>query len=146
MPKKYLVEAHSLKFQHLVSTEFRYKRYASEFVEKNKRIAVKPIKQAVISPSMMMLLYPLEGEIPDYPRNQFLDDVCDEVEKDIRNCFAAGAIRVSIDFTEGRLANKNDARNPWTGKNMLQEFIDLNNRVLDRFSANERRNVRTLHT
>ena len=24
-------------------------------------------------------------------------------------------MRVSIDFTEGRLANKNDARNPWTG-------------------------------
>lgn len=139
-------DGHHRQLPRLIGGPFRYKRYASEFVEKNKRIAVKPIKQAVISPSMMMLLYPLEGEIPDYPRNQFLDDVCDEVEKDIRNCFAAGAIRVSIDFTEGRLANKNDARNPWTGKNMLQEFIDLNNRVLDRFSANERRNVRTLHT
>jgi hypothetical protein len=54
--KKTLFEAHSLKFQHLVSPEFRYKRYASEFVKTNKRIAVKPIKQAVISPSMMMLL------------------------------------------------------------------------------------------
>ena len=43
----------------------------------------------------------------------------DECEKDIRQCFAAGAVRVSIDFTEGRLANKNDSRNPWTGKNML---------------------------
>ncbi|KAH9549051.1 hypothetical protein CY35_11G120100 [Sphagnum magellanicum] len=133
-------DGHHRQLPRLIGGPFRYKRYASEFVETNKRIAVKPIKQAVISPSMMMLLYPLEGEIPDYPRNQFLDDVCDEVEKDIRNCFAARAIRVSIDFTEGRLANKNDARNPWTGKNMLQEFIDLNNRVLDRFSANERRN------
>ncbi|KAH8944671.1 hypothetical protein BDL97_13G124700 [Sphagnum fallax] len=138
-------DGHHRQLPRLIGGPFRYKRYASEFVEKNKRIAVKPIKQAVISPSMMMLLYPLEGEIPDYPRNQFLDDVCDEVEKDIRNCFAAGAIRVSIDFTEGRLANKNDARNPWTGKNMLQEFIDLNNRVLDRFSANERRNI-GIHT
>jgi methionine synthase II (cobalamin-independent) len=94
---------------------------------------------------MMMLLYPLDKEVPGYPREQFLDDVCDEVEKDIRQCFASGAVRVSIDFTEGRLANKNDSRNPWTGKNMLQEFIDLNNRVLDRFSVDERRNI-GIHT
>ena len=94
---------------------------------------------------MMMLLHPLEGEIEGYSREQFLADVCDEVEKDIRQCFAAGAVRVSIDFTEGRLANKNDSRNPWTGKDMLQEFIDLNNRVLDRFSPEERRNI-GIHT
>jgi methionine synthase II (cobalamin-independent) len=71
--------------------------------------------------------------------------VVDEVEKDIRKTFAAGAERVSIDFTEGRLANKNDSRNPWTGRDMLQEFIDLNNRVLERFSAEERRNI-GIHT
>ena len=94
---------------------------------------------------MLMLLYPLEGEIEGYSREQFLDDLCDEVEKDIRQAFAAGAERVSIDFTEGRLANKNDSRNPWTGKDMLQEFIDLNNRVLDRFSADERKNI-GIHT
>ncbi|HEX4832792.1 MAG TPA: hypothetical protein VH478_17045, partial [Trebonia sp.] len=28
--------------------------------------------------------------------------------------------------------------NPWTGRNMLPHFIELNNRVLDRFSAPER--------
>ena len=94
---------------------------------------------------MLMLLYPLDEEIPGYSRDQFLADLCDECEKDIRQCFAAGAVRVSIDFTEGRLANKNDARNPWTGKNMLQEFIDLNNRVLDRFTAEERANI-GIHT
>jgi methionine synthase II (cobalamin-independent) len=54
-------------------------------------------------------------------------------------------VRVSIDFTEGRLANKNDSRNPWTGRNMLQDFIDLNNRVIDRFSPEERRNI-GIHT
>ncbi len=94
---------------------------------------------------MLMLLYPLEGEIDGYSREQFLDDLCDEVEKDIRQCFDAGAVRVSIDFTEGRLANKNDSRNPWTNKDMLQEFIDLNNRVIDRFSAEERVNI-GIHT
>ena len=61
---------------------------------------------------MLMLLYPLEEELPGYSRDQFLADLCDEVEKDIRQCFDAGAVRVSIDFTEGRLANKNDSRNP----------------------------------
>ena len=138
-------DGHHRQLPRLTGGPFKYKTYASEFVEKNREIASKPVKQAVISPSMMMLLYPLEGEIEGYPREQFLDDVCDEVEKDIRQCFAAGAERVSIDFTEGRLANKNDSRNPWTGKDMLQEFIDLNNRVLDRFSAEERRNI-GIHT
>jgi len=134
-------DGHHRQLPRLTGGPFRYKTYAAEFVEKNKQIATKPLKQAVISASMMMLLYPLDEEIPGYPREQFLDDVVDEVEKDIRQAFAAGAERVSIDFTEGRLANKNDSRNPWTGKDMLQEFIDLNNRVLERFSAEERRNI-----
>jgi methionine synthase II (cobalamin-independent) len=138
-------DGHHRQLPRLTGGPFRYKTYASQFVEQNKAIATKPLKQAVIAPSMLMLLHPLEGEIPGYPREQFLDDLCDEVEKDIRQCFQAGAVRVSIDFTEGRLANKNDSRNPWTGKDMLQEFIDLNNRVIDRFSAAERENI-GIHT
>jgi methionine synthase II (cobalamin-independent) len=138
-------DGHHRQLPRLTGGPFRYKTFAAEFVEKNKAIASKPVKQAVISASMMMLLYPLEDEIEGYSREQFLDDVVDECEKDIRKCFDAGAARVSIDFTEGRLANKNDARNPWTGKDMLQSFIDLNNRVLDRFSAEERKNI-GIHT
>jgi methionine synthase II (cobalamin-independent) len=138
-------DGHHRQLPRLTGGPFRYKTYASQFVEKNVAIASHPVKQAVIAPSMLMLLHPLEGEIPGYSRDEFLSDLCDEVEKDIRQCFAAGAVRVSIDFTEGRLANKNDARNPWTGKDMLQEFIDLNNRVIDRFSAAERRNI-GIHT
>jgi methionine synthase II (cobalamin-independent) len=138
-------DGHHRQLPRLTGGPFRYKTFASEFVEKNRKIASHDVKQAVIAPSMLMLLYPLEGEIDGYPREQFLADLCDEVEKDIRQCFAAGAVRVSVDFTEGRLANKNDARNPWTGKNMLQEFIDLNNQVFDRFSPDERRNI-GIHT
>jgi methionine synthase II (cobalamin-independent) len=138
-------DGHHRQLPRLTGGPFKYQTFASEFVEKNKQIASKPVKQAVISPSMMMLLYPLEGEIEGYSREQFLDDVVDECEKDVRKCFEAGAERVSIDFTEGRLANKNDSRNPWTGRDMLQDFIDLNNRVLDRFSAEERRNI-GIHT
>jgi len=138
-------DGHHRQLPRLTGGPFKYKTFASEFVEKNKDIASNPVKQAVIAPSMLMLLYPLEDEIEGYSREQFLSDLVDECEKDIRQCFDAGAVRVSIDFTEGRLANKNDSRNPWTGKDMLQDFIDLNNRVLDRFSAEERKNI-GIHT
>ena len=109
------------------------------------RLAHKPMKQAVIAPSMLALLYPLDDEIPGYTREQFEADLVDECEKDIRQAFAAGAARVSIDFTEGRLATRNDPRNPWTGRNMLPHFIELNNRVLDRFTADERASI-GMHT
>ena len=138
-------DGHHRQLPRLTGGPFRYKTFASEFVKKNKQIASHDVKQAVIAPSMLMLLYPLEGEVDGYSRDQFLADLCDEVEKDIRGCFDAGAVRVSIDFTEGRLANKNDSRNPWTGKDMLDEFIALNNRVLDRFSPEERVNI-GIHT
>lgn len=138
-------DGHDRQLPRITKGPFRYKTYASEFVKKNKAIATHPVKQAVISPSMMMLLYPLDGEIDGYPREQFLEDCVNECEKDIRQCFDVGAARVSVDFTEGRLANKNDSRNPWTGKNMLQEFIDLNNRLFARFSAEERKNI-GIHT
>jgi methionine synthase II (cobalamin-independent) len=138
-------DGHHRQLPRLTGGPFRYKTYASEFVEKNVKTATHPVKQAVISPSMMSLLYPLDGELDGYSRDQFLADVIDECEKDIRQCFAAGAVRVSVDFTEGRLANKNDSRNPWTGKNMLGEFIDLNNRLFERFTPEERRNI-GIHT
>ncbi len=138
-------DGHHRQLPRLTGGPFHYKTYASEFVKKNKKIATHDVKQAVIAPSMLMLLHPLEGEIPGYSREQFLSDLCDEVEKDIRQCFDAGAVRVSIDFTEGRLANKNDSRNPWTGRDMLQDFIDLNNRVIDRFTPEERVNI-GIHT
>jgi methionine synthase II (cobalamin-independent) len=103
------------------------------------------MKQAVIAPSMLALLYPLDSQIPGYTRESFEEDLVSECEKDIRQAFDAGAARVSIDFTEGRLATRADPRNPWTGRNMLPHFIDLNNRVLDRFTAEERSKI-GIHT
>ena len=80
-------DGHHRQLPRLTGGPFRYKTYASEFVEKNRRSRRTPVKQAVIAPSMLMLLYPLEGEIEGYSREQFLADLCDEVEKDIRQCF-----------------------------------------------------------
>ena len=138
-------DGHHRQLPRLTGGPFAYKTFAADYLEKSLPLATKPMKQAVIAPSMLSLLYPLEGEIDGYSRDQFLSDLCDQAEQDIRKAFTAGAARVSIDFTEGRLANKNDPRNPWTGRNMLQEFIDLNNRVIDRFSAEERVNI-GIHT
>ncbi len=53
----------------------------------------------------------------------------------------AGAAHVVMDFTEGRLAPRNDPRNPWTTRHLLPFFIELDNRVLDRFSAEERKSI-----
>jgi methionine synthase II (cobalamin-independent) len=138
-------DGHNRQLPRLTGGPFRYKTYAADTLKKSLPYASKPMKQAVIAPSMLALLYPLEEEVPDYTRDQFEEDLTNETEKDIRAAFDAGAERVSIDFTEGRLATRNDPRNPWTGAGMLPHFIELNNRVLDRFSAEERVSI-GIHT
>lgn len=138
-------DGHHRQLPRLTGGPFKYKTYASDLLKESIKFATKPMKQAVIAPSMLSLLYPLDGEIAGYSREQFLADLCDECEKDIRQCFEAGATRVSIDFTEGRLACRNDPRNPWTGRRMLEHFVELNNRVIDRFSPAERVNI-GIHT
>jgi methionine synthase II (cobalamin-independent) len=138
-------DGHHRQLPRLTRGPFRYRTYAADNLQRSLPLATKPMKQAIIAPSMLSLLYPLDESIPGYSREQFLDDLCDECEKDIRGCFDVGASHVSIDFTEGRLACKNDPRNPWTGRNMLERFIELNNRVIDRFSAEERTRI-GIHT
>ena len=59
-------DGHHRQLPRLTGGPFRYKTFASEFVTKNRAIATHPVKQAVIAPSMLMLLYPLEGEIEGY--------------------------------------------------------------------------------
>ena len=138
-------DGHNRQLPRLTGGPFRYKTFASDYLSKSMPYATKPMKQAVIAPSMLSLLYPLEGELDGYSRDDFHADLCDEAEKDIRQAFAAGATHVSIDFTEGRLANKNDPRNPWTGRKMLDFFVELNNRTIDRFSPEERAKI-GIHT
>jgi len=138
-------DGHNRQLPRLTGGPFGYKTYAADTLKKSIGMAHKPMKQAVIAPSMLALLYPLDSEIPGYTREQFEEDLVSECEKDIRQAFAAGAARVSVDFTEGRLATRADPRNPWTGRGMLPHFIELNNRVMARFSAEERSRI-GLHT
>ena len=138
-------DGHRRQLPKLGDGRFRYKTYAAEYVANARKTAVKPIKQAVIAPSMLALLYPLDDVVDGYDRETFETDLVEECTKDIRAAFAAGAARVSIDFTEGRLALRRDSANPWTGRGMLGHFIALNNRVLANFSAAERANI-GIHT
>ncbi len=134
-------DGHHRQLPRLTGGPFKYQTYAADTLKKSIGFATGPMKQAVIAPSMLALLYPLNEEVPDYPRATFEEDLCNECEKDIRQAFDAGAVRVSIDFTEGRLATRADPRNPWTGAGMLPHFVELINRVVDRFTPEERVNI-----
>ena len=126
---------HIRRMHRLTAGPFRYKRYADQYLDIALRCAHAPVKQAVISPSALSLMYPDE-EIPGYSREQFIDDLLREHETEIRRCLEKGAHKVQIDFTEGRLAIKIDPSG-----NLLHSFIDLNNLALSRFSAEERKRI-----
>src|SRR5580658_2359347 len=126
---------HTRRMPRLTAGPFRYMRRADAFLEFAQRFAHVPVKQAVISPSAMSLMYP-PYEIPGYSREQFIDDLVDEHEAEVRACLQMGAHKVQIDFTEGRLAVKIDPSG-----NLLQSFIDLNNIALSRFSLEDRKRI-----
>ena len=128
-------DGHTRQLPKLTAGPFRYAVRAVSYLNAAKRLTTKPIKQAVISASAISLLFPQDG-VAGYSRDEFLKDVLDEAERDIRECLRAGAACVQIDFTEGRLALKLDP----SGE-LLKGFVDLNNRVLERFSPDERMNI-----
>lgn len=130
---------HTRQLPTLTSAPFQFETYAVEYLKRAQEHASVPVKQSVISASALSFLYPDEG-IDGYSRSAFLGDLVDEVERDIRTCLDAGAHAVQIDFTEGRLAVKLDP-----SKGLLRQFVALNNRVLDRFSDEERRRI-GIHT
>ncbi len=126
---------HTRRMLRLTSGPFRYTRYADSYLDIARRYTHLPLKQAIISPSALSLMYPSE-EIPGYPRDLFIQDLLREHETEIRRCFAKGAYRVQIDFTEARLAVKIDPSG-----SLLRSFIDLNNLALARFTSEERQRL-----
>ncbi len=138
-------DGHGRQLPKLERGPFAYNYYAADTLKKSLPYASKPMKQAVIAPSMIDLLYPLKEPVEGYTRDEFEAAIVDECERDIRKAFEAGASRVSVDFTEGRLATREDPRNPWTGAGLLPHFVELNNRVMERFTADERVNI-GIHT
>jgi 5-methyltetrahydropteroyltriglutamate--homocysteine methyltransferase len=126
---------HVRRMPRLTSGPFRYRRYADSFLDVALKYAKAPVKQAVISPSAMSLMYPSEG-LKDYSREEFIDDLLREHETEVRRCLQKGAHSVQIDFTEARLAMKIDP----TG-HLLTSFIVLNNLALSRFSEGDRKRL-----
>lgn len=128
-------DGHIRRLPRLTGGPFRYATHAERYLRAARRLTDLPVKQPVIAPSALSLLYPAEG-VDGYPRKLFLDDLVAEAEADIRGCLDAGAHVVQLDFTEGRLSLKLD---PSGG--LLDEFVALNNRVLERFTAAERARI-----
>ena len=128
-------DGHQRQLPHLTAGPFRYQQNADRYLKQALTHAEVPVKQAVIAPSALSLLYPADG-IDGYSREQFLADLADQAEADIRGCLDAGAHKVQLDFTEGRLSLKLD---PSGG--VLDAFIALNNQVLDRFDDAERARI-----
>lgn len=133
--KLVFADGHVRRMPRLIRGPFRYKTYADEFLAAARAYSTTPIKQAVIAPSALSLLYPSEG-IADYTREQFIEDLLAQHVGEVRRCLEKGAHVVQIDFTEGRLAMKLDP----TGS-LLASFIDLNNLALSKFSAAERKRL-----
>jgi 5-methyltetrahydropteroyltriglutamate--homocysteine methyltransferase len=132
-------DGHVRQFPRLTEGPFGYRTSADVYLDTAQRYAHVPVKQAVVSPSALSLLYPQEG-IPRYSREEYFDDLLSQQEGEIRRCLAKGAHVVQIDFTEGRLSVRLDP----TGR-LLSSFIDLNNLLLERFSAEQRKRI-GIHT
>ncbi len=128
-------DGHQRQLPRLTGGPFRYQVHAEDYLRAALPHASVPVKQAVIAPSALSLLYPAEG-LADLPRDRFLAALADEAEADIRGALDAGAHVVQLDFTEGRLSLKLD---PSGG--VLDDFIALNNLVLDRFTEAERARI-----
>lgn len=128
-------DGHTRRLPRLTGGPFRYASFAEKYLRAVSHHTDLPVKQAVIAPSALSLLYPSDG-LADYSREEFLADLVDQSEADIRRCLDAGAASVQLDFTEGRLSLKLDP-----GRGLLRSFVELNNQVLDRFSDEERARI-----
>ncbi|MEU7145988.1 5-methyltetrahydropteroyltriglutamate--homocysteine methyltransferase [Nocardia sp. NPDC046473] len=128
-------DGHTRQLPLLNARPFRYATFSASYLQTARKYATAPVKQAVIAASAVSLVYPAEG-ISEYPREQFLDDLVDNAEADIRGALDGGADSVQLDFTEGRLSLKLDPSGA-----LLDSFVALNNRVLDRFTPTQRQRI-----
>lgn len=126
---------HVRRMPRLTAGPFHYQRYADRYLDQALTYAHVPLKQAVISPSALSLMYPDES-LPGYSRATFLEDLLHEHVTEVRRCLEKGAHKVQIDFTEARLAIKVDPSGA-----LLTNFVDLNNLALSRFSHAERQRI-----
>ncbi|WP_256255728.1 cobalamin-independent methionine synthase II family protein [Streptomyces sp. MUSC 14] len=128
-------DGHQRQLPVLTAGPFRYKASAEQYLRAARQHTSAPVKQAVVAPSVLSLLYPPSG-IPGFPREEFLHQLTGESEAEIRACLEAGAHVVQLDFDEARLTLKLDP-----GAGVLNDLVDLNNQVLSRFTESERARI-----
>ena len=83
-------DGHVRQLPRLTRGPFRYQTYADTYLEVAKKYTHVPVKQAVISASALSLLYPQSG-IAGYAQEEFIKDLLQENEADIRRCLQKGA-------------------------------------------------------
>ncbi|EGG13335.1 hypothetical protein DFA_11096 [Cavenderia fasciculata] len=133
-------DGHTRRLPVFSANRLVFGQYSGSYVKKLRNCCQDtPIKQAVISPSAISLMYPTAG-IPGYSREKFLDEVIDECEKDIQSAFKEGASVVQVDATELRLSLMLDPSGA-----LLDQMVKLNNRLFDRFTDEERKKI-GIHT
>lgn len=128
-------DGHTRQLPRLVSGPFRYGTFAQSYLRAAVQFASRPVMQTVVAPSFLSLLYPA-GSISGYSREAFLSDLANESEKEIRGCLDAGAASVQLDYGHGRLSLKLSP-----SKELLRDFIALDNEVLGRFSPADRARI-----
>ena len=64
-------DGHNRQLPRLTAGPFRYTTYSGQFVSQARRHATRPLKQAVIAPSALSLLYPEGGRSPDGELREF---------------------------------------------------------------------------
>ena len=91
------VLGHVRTLPRLVKAPFQYATYAYKYLDVAKKLTDKPIKQAVITASALSLVYAPHllktYHIENYSHEQFLKDLVNECEKDIRLCLGNLSIR-----------------------------------------------------
>jgi 5-methyltetrahydropteroyltriglutamate--homocysteine methyltransferase len=128
-------DGHFRQLPLLTAGPFKYGNYAVKYLKAAQQQTQLPVKQAIVSASALSLIYPQNG-IEGYTQAEFMEDLLNECEKDIRQCLEQGAYKVQMDFTEGRLSLKLD---PSGG--VLKHFINVNNQVFDRFSKEDQQKL-----
>jgi 5-methyltetrahydropteroyltriglutamate--homocysteine methyltransferase len=78
-------DGHARRWPRLTGGPFRFLMYGYDFLDRAMKYAHVPVKQAVISPSALSLMYPAEN-LPGYSREEFIKDLLGEHEKEIRGC------------------------------------------------------------
>ena len=119
----------------MIKAPFRYATFAVKYLRTAQQFTLRPLKQAVIAPSALSLVYNSET-IENYSKEQFLKDLLNEAEKDVRQCLEAGADKVQLDFAKARWSLKIDPSG-----DLFKEFIDINNRMLDRFNEEDKKKL-----